>query len=311
MTARWAIMRQHAALFNCAHAQTKNRQEFGVKVMKQSFSRSLFNAKNVLAVALSVTFSASAAFAQTPQPAPSTTAVAQNASSPTGTVQSFYKAMRERRFRDALMMTNLRPAVETLSQQELADLAPDFEPMASQVPEKIETSGEQVSGNSASVFVKANDPRTGELKLDELKLRRENNAWTVITGDPETETRAKTEGKDYFFKLRMETRHADIELTLQDIIKAQLAYSVQHNGDFTDLHSLAKERLIPNEVLDPKVMGYRFNIQLSTDRKKYTVNAEPVQYGKTGKLSFLLESNTNKSAGPSIRNADKNGSPLN
>jgi hypothetical protein len=287
--------------------------------MKQTFSRSLFNANNVLAVVLSAVFTASAAFAQT-QPnttatttAPSDKTVAQAAKpaadTPTGTVLEFYKAMRERRFREALMMTNLRPAVESLSAQEMEDLASDFEGMAARVPQKIETSGEQVSGASASVFVKSNDPRTGELQLEEVKMRRENNAWTILTGDAETETRAKTEGKNYFFKLRLETRHADIELTLQDVIQAQLKYSLQNNGMFTDLHTLAKERLLPNELLDPAVMGYRFNIQLSADRKRYTVNAEPSVYGKTGKLSFLLESQSEKSAGPRIRNADKNGAP--
>ena len=63
--------------------------------------------------------------------------------------------------------------------------------------------------------------------------------------------------------------------------------------------------------MNPDVMGYRFRLQLSSDKKKYTVNAEPLQYGKTGKLSFLLESNSGKAGNsPRIQNADKGGAPL-
>lgn len=244
--------------------------------------------------------------AQTPLPA---TATAPKSDSPTGTVQEFYKAMRERRFREALLMTNLRPAVEKLTAAEMTDLSPDFEPMATRVPEKVDLSGEQISGNLASVFVKANDPLTNEPKLDEIKLRRENNAWTVLTGDAETEMEVKRTGANYFFKLRLETRHADVELTMQDIIKAQFAYSVQHKNEYTDFQTLANERLLTADAVNPDVMGYRFRLQLSSDKKKYTVNAEPVQYGKTGKLSFLLTSGDAKS-GPRIQRDDKNGAAL-
>lgn len=237
-------------------------------------------------------------------------ATAQKADSPTGAVQEFYKAMREKRFRDALLMTNLRLAIEKLTPAEIADLTPDFEPMAARVPEKIELSGEQISGNLASVFVKSNDPLTNELKLDEIKLRRENNAWTLLTGDAETEMAAKREGASYFFKMRLEARHADIDLTLQDIIKAEFAYSLLHKNGYTDFQTLANEKLLSAEVTNSDIMGYRFRLQLADDKKKYTVNAEPVQYGKTGKLSFLLTSGDVKSQ-PRIQKDDKNGAPLN
>ncbi len=243
--------------------------------------------------------------AQLPAVTPTTT----KSDSPTSTVQEFYKAMRERRFRDALMMTNLSSAVEKLSAAEMADLTPDFEPMASRVPEKIEINGEQISSNLASVFVKANDPLTGELKIDEVKMRRENNAWIILTGDQETEEMAKCEGANYFFKLRIETRHADIEDTMREIIKAELVYNLQHKGEYADLQALTKEKLLSSEILDANLMGYRFTSQISGDKKKYTVNAEPVQYGKTGKLSFLLTSGDVKT-GPRVQKDDKNGQPL-
>ena len=126
-------------------------------------------------------FIAFSAFTTTIAQTPVSSAGENNSASPTAKVQSFYAAMRERRFRDAMMMTNLRAAVENLMPQEIEDLRQDFEPMATRVPEKIETNGEQISGDAASVFIKATDPISGELKLDELKLRRENNNWVVIT----------------------------------------------------------------------------------------------------------------------------------
>lgn len=281
--------------------------------MSKFLLRFTFSFQSVFALALLVASLVNFANAQTttaqPSPSAATTIAAQKTDSPTGTVQEFYKAMREKRFRDALAMTNLRPAVEKLTAAEMADLTVDFEPMAARVPEKVDLSGEQISGNLASVFVKANDPLTNELKVDEIKLRRENNAWIVLTGDAETETAVKREGAGYFFKLRIEARHADIELSLQDIVKAELAYSVLNRNEFADFETLAKNKIMPLELVDPGLTGYRFRLQLSSDKKKYTVNAEPVQYGKTGKLSYLLVSSDGKS-GPRVERDDKNGAPI-
>ena len=277
--------------------------------------RFTFSFRNALAVSVLVTFLICSAAAQT-QPQ-TNTAAAQSpttpatpkSDSPTATVQEFYKAMRERRFRDALMMTNLSAAVEKLSTAEMTDLTPDFEPMAARVPEKIDINGEQISGNLASVFVKAQDSLTGELKVDEIKMRRENNAWVILTGDQETEAQARREGAGYFFKLRIDSRHADVEDLMKEIIKAELVYNLQHKGEYADLQTLTNEKLLGSEVLNPDVIGYRFSSQISADKKKYTVNAEPAQYGKTGKLSFLLTSGDAK-GGPRVQKDDKNGQPL-
>ena len=285
--------------------------------MSQVLPRFVVWAQNAFSISLLVPFLCTNATVAQTQPSPetakppavTTTTAAPKSDSPTATVQEFYKAMRDRRFRDALMMTNLRSAVEKLSAADMADLAPDFEPMATRVPEKIEINGEQISGNLASVFVKAKDPLTNESKLDEVKMRRENNIWIILTGDQETETQAKVDGANYFFKLRMETRHADVEDTMKEIIKAEFAYMLQHNGDYADLQVLAKDKLLSSDVLDADLMGYRFHSQLSADKKKYTVNAEPVQYGKTGKLSFLLTSGDAKT-GSQTQREDKNGQPI-
>src|SRR5882762_10609157 len=74
--------------------------------------------------------------------------------SPSDTVREFYKAMREKRFREAFDMTIYKPAIDPLKPQEFEDLRPDFEKMAAVVPESVDLGGEQVSGDIATVFVK-------------------------------------------------------------------------------------------------------------------------------------------------------------
>lgn len=272
--------------------------------MLQTNQRSLFNARYILTAFLFVTFSTSAVFAQA-QP---NSAAQINPSSPSGVVQSFYKAVLERRFRDALMMTNWRGAVESLTAEEMKEFDSDLEPLADQA-NGVAATGEQISGALATVFVKGKDPKTGELKLDQVNLRQENNAWIILLGDTATEAAIKREGKNFLLKMHIDARHTEVELTLKDIIAAQLAYSLEHNGEFTDLQTLANQRLLPADIMKPEVMGYRYRLQLSADKKKYTVNAEPFQYGKSGKLSFVLTSGDAKT-GPKIENADKKGAPV-
>ena len=233
---------------------------------------------------------------------------AQTANTPTAVVSKFYQALLERRLRDALLMTNLRPAVEPLSAAEMLEFNQSLEPFADRAS-GVAATGEQVSGNLASVFVKGTDPKTNQPKLDEVKLRQENGAWTILLGDAETEATVRREGKNYLPKVRLEASHTEVDLTLQDFMTAQLAYSLKNNGAYADLQTLVKERLMPVEILNPEIIGYKYRLQLSSDKKKYSVNAEPFVYGKTGKLSFLLDS-AGKNGSPRIQNADKNGAPV-
>src|SRR6266851_3169621 len=79
------------------------------------------------------------------------------ARSPTDTVREFYKAMREKRFREAFALSIYKPAIEPLKPQEFEDLRPDFDKMAAAIPEQINLTGEQISGNLATVFVKVKE----------------------------------------------------------------------------------------------------------------------------------------------------------
>ncbi len=123
-------------------------------------------------------------------------ALAQNnataANTPSDAVRRFYKALSEKRFRDALMETALKPAIENLSAAELEDLRPDFERMATDA-DKVQLTGEQISGDRASVFVKLVSDAPSDPPI-EVQLRRVSGNWVVIFND-EVEKAAKRDGK--------------------------------------------------------------------------------------------------------------------
>src|ERR671919_1860095 len=94
--------------------------------------------------------------------------------------------MREKKFREAFGMSIYRPALEGLSAQEFEDLRPDFERVAiaitEKIPEKMDITGEQISGDTATVFVKVLDA-DGKEKIEPASLIKINNGWVV--GDKE------------------------------------------------------------------------------------------------------------------------------
>lgn len=224
---------------------------------------------------------------------------------PSQIVKSFYQNIKDQRFREALMMTNWRPAVESFTAQEADDLRSNFKYLSAQA--NVEVTGEQLSGDAASVFVKGSNPENGEAKVEEVRLRRENDKWVIVLGDANLEAALKREGKEYFYRLWMEARHRDAQYMLEDIYKAELIFSMTGDGTFADLNTLVNRKLLSADVLGSEI-GYRFRVQLAPDRKKYAVYAEPLAYGKTGKLSFLLE--TGKNGSPVLKSSDTGGAPF-
>ena len=232
------------------------------------------------------------------------TASAQNVPTrtPSDTVREFYKTMRERRIREAFAMTIYKPAIEGLNPEEFADLQPDFEKMAATVPEKVDISGEQISGDIATVFMKVPDPDKGE-EATPVALMRVKGVW-IIGNKADQETVEKS-GKDFFFQARIETHQNDVQDLLRRILVVELAYSQQHNGLFADLPTLIKVGLMPKDIEGTESTGYRFHITVAQDAKSYAAGAEPARYGRTGRLSFLLNQTGN------IKSADLGGKPLN
>ncbi|MGI8555102.1 MAG: hypothetical protein ACR2LT_01945 [Pyrinomonadaceae bacterium] len=229
--------------------------------------------------------------------------------SPADTIRLFYKNLREKRFREALLMTNLRVAVEGLTDTEMQDLNADFEPLAAQVPAELQISGEIITGDKATVTVKLPNDETGVLEDKVFKLQRENGNWIYLMADEATEAAAKKEGKNYFFALRLDVHHAEAQSMIERIAKAEMVYALQNGGLYTDMQTLITQGLLPDDVQNAASTGYHYSLTVAPDKKKYTANAEPAVYGKTGKLSFFIEVDE-KGKNSGIKNKDNKGIPF-
>jgi hypothetical protein len=248
------------------------------------------------ALALCLLAAAASARAQTPAP---TTAAAAAQGGPSDVVRAYYTALKESRFRDAMMLSVLRPAVEALSPEELKDFQIDFARLSPSVPADFEITGEQLSGEEATVFV-----RTGEgkdLKVEPVNLFRERGAWVI--GDRESAAAVRKQGKKFFFEQRIVAHEQDAEDMLRRIQAAQLAYALQHAGGYGDLNALVRAGYVPQDILGTETTGYRFAVQLAADAKSFSARAEPERYGRTGRLSFYLDKS-------GVQKKDAGGKPL-
>lgn len=212
--------------------------------------------------------------------------------------------MREKKFREAFGLSIYRPAIEGLSAQEYEDLRPDFERMAiavsEKIPAKVDITGEQISGDVATVFVKVLDAE-GKEKVEPAALIRVDNNW--IVGDKENLELVKKEGKRFFFEARINAHHSDVQDMMTRISLAQVVYSQGHKGQFANTAELIAAGLIPKDIEGTESTGYRFQVIRSTDAKSWYATAEPVQYGRSGRLSFYLDAS-------GVRSGDAGGKPL-
>lgn len=242
----------------------------------------------VLVVVSAAALNSSAAGSPTPQ------------GSPAEAVREFYKLMRERKFREAFALSIYQPAIEGLKPSEFDDLRPDFERLAAAIPEKVNITGEQISGEVATVFVKVKDDDNKE-QSEPVTLIRIDGKW--IVGDKENQEIVKKAGSEFFFNARIDTHHNEVKDLMQRIALAQVVYSQQHAGRFGDLPALILAGLIPKDLEGTETTGYRFRVTVSPDGKSWTAYAEPAQYGRTGRLSFIMDQ-----AG--VRSGDVAGKPL-
>src|SRR5258708_31596202 len=160
-------------------------------------------------------------------------AVAQTQRTPSASVSEFYKAMQDHRFKEAWALTIYKPAVEGLNPAEMEDLRPDFEEKAAAIPDPVEISGEQISGNIATVFVKVPiSESTPQNTSQPVTLIKSGGAW--IIGDEANQAIVKKAGRRFFLDALITQRHSDIEELLKRVIAVELVYSQQH-GAFGDL----------------------------------------------------------------------------
>lgn len=235
----------------------------------------------------------------------SSTLLAQNPQrSPTETTRLFYQMLREKKFREAFLLSIYRSAIESLSTQEFEELRPDFEKMAlavsEKIPAKIDVSGEQISGDAATVFVRVLDA-DGKEKIEPASLIKVDNNW--IIGDKENLELVKKAGKQFFFEARINAHHNDVQDMMTRISLAQVLYSQNHNGQFGNTAELVAAGVVPKDIEGTESTGYRFQINRSADGKSWYATAEPAQYGRTGRLSFYLDAS-------GVRSGDSGGKPL-
>lgn len=229
--------------------------------------------------------------APTPQAAqtsqPSTTARPQT---PTETVRAFYTALRERRLRDAFALSIYKSAVDPLSAEEFEELRPEFEKLGEAVPEQIEINGEQISGDRATVFARVSAEAGAQ--AEPVDLIRVGGAWLV--GSTENYDAVRREGKDFFFKARAETHHAEMRKVLDKLANAEAVYASQNAGRYADMGALAQSEMsmrlgLREDVDAVNTMGYRLTLAVAPDARSYKVNAEPARYGHTGRLSYYMD----------------------
>ena len=225
--------------------------------------------------------------------------------SPADVVRNFYKNLRDKKFVEALAMTNMSKAVEGLTPEELNDLTPYFAPLANQTPENVVVNGETISGILATVFVNIPD-EDAKTPTSTVSLRKESTGWIILLADSQGEADVKRQGKNYLFNLMIEVHESEVENVMTRIIQAQ-ALNYGAVGTFGEMSELLQKGFLPQDLQTSESTGYNFKIVVSADKMKYYATAEPARYGKTGKLSFFLEFDGKNSK---LKKEDNKGLPL-
>lgn len=239
---------------------------------------------------------------------PATSTIDIKPDSPAETVRVFYTRLREGKFREAIHLTNLRPAIEGLTDQELREFSVDFQAIAKLVPERLEINGEIISGENATVTAKLPGEDEEVLELQQVRLRKDGDHWVILSADDETEKAIKREGKNYFYALKIETHQEEAKKMLERIAKAQLAHSLQNNGEFAEFPKLIELGFLPADVTSSESTGYSYALSLEPDKKSYHATATPAVYGKTGKMSYLLQPVPGSM--PRVSSSDNGGKPM-
>jgi hypothetical protein len=218
----------------------------------------------------------------------------KSAETPSSTVRKFYDLLRHKKYIEGFSLSVYRAGLDGLKEEELQDLAPEFERMAAALPELVQIEGEQISGERASVFIKL----PNEQKAQEVMLIKQSGEW--IVGDSDTQKFVKKQGRNFFFNERMRVSEAEANEWLQEILGYELIYfkAKQRYATFADL---SKAGSVSEQLLSGTVSGYVFEIQISANAQKFSATARPVAYGRTGRLSFYSDQ-TNL-----VRAEDKSG----
>lgn len=226
---------------------------------------------------------------------------------PADTVRTFYTKLREKRIREAIYLTNLRPAIEGLSDDELKEFSVDFEAVAKRVPDQLQITGEIISGELATVT--ANLPNDDDkFEPQKITLKKNGEFWVIQTVDESAEAIIKKEGKNYFRALKIESHQEDAKEMLERIAKAQIVHSAQNGGKYGDIAKLVEMQILPEDVKTSESTGYNYTVVLTDDGKNYYGTATPAEYKKTGINSYILV--PQQKGMPVVSGRDNGGKPL-
>jgi hypothetical protein len=234
--------------------------------------------------------------------------IAIQPNSPSDTVRAFYDRLREKKFREAFFLTNLRPAIEGLTDAQLSEFQVDLESVAAEVPTDLQINGEVISGDNAVVMANLPGRDPGKFETQKLELRREGDHWIILTVDAASEKTIKKEGSNYFFTLRLETQQNEAEKLLNRIADVESVYGMRNQANYATLETLIEQGLLDAELKGGELAGYRFSIDLAPDKKSYNAIATPLEYGKSGKLSMIMIADGKTP--PHLVKKDNNGKTL-
>jgi hypothetical protein len=215
--------------------------------------------------------------------------------SPSDTVRSFYSLLREQKYADGFALSVYADAVDGLSDEEISELAPDFQATAASIPADIRIAGEKISGDTATVMA---DFGTGVAQPVELVKQR--GRWLV--GDRESLKVVQREKTAFFFNTRIEVNQNAAYGVMRTILEAEESY-LQQTKTVGTIEDLVKARLLPEALRNGTAGGYRYAVQAGTGQRPYFVTGVPERYSRTGKLSFYADA-----AG--VRAADNRGNSV-
>lgn len=241
-----------------------------------------------------------AAAAQSP-PKPSGTAPR----TPTETVQTFYRLLREGRFADAFQLHVCGAAVEKLTPQQMAELEPEFIKLSGGIPETLTATGETVTGDDATVFVvipaKTAESGRPATTTAPVGLIRSEGRWLI--GDRETLALAQAHGGN-FFKLseegvfvKMAENEDAMARLLVKLLEVEQVFARNNRGQYGTLQELVLRRgqfrddvakLL--EMLEGgEVLGHVIEIVVAPDRRDFAIYAVPKRHNYDGRYSFYAD----------------------
>jgi len=145
---------------------------------------------------------------------------------------------------------------------------------------------------------------TAQVTSQPVNLINSPAGWIILFGSEADQEEVRKAGRRYFVDAMIAEHEGDVEDFLKRLMMWEGIYSQQHNGVFADFPALIQAGMFSNDVIDPKLSGYNFHLNIAKDGKSYVATAEPVRHGHTGKMSFWSDQTG------IVKSADNGGKPL-